>query len=359
VIVGARRRGEARACASYAGLARRAIESFLDADASLAYRSVESSRDTRVPSYSTPERYRLICLVGLESCRRLGVLARNDLPQGLARIGSALTPGDLGLLLWWEALAGSKTVHERVASIAEASLATPDLDTQALAFLVLGLSAAATLPGSEGLARRLAGALRARQQGSGLFYSTAGRARTSTFNYHVYGIMALAAHAQAFECADSRRHALACARTLCRLQGAQGQWWWTYDVWHGRVADRYPVFSVHQLGMAPTALFRLGRAAREDFGPWIRRGAAWAAGRNELGQSLIHVERGLIWRSVRRRGASRPWCAGLLKRAAWYGQGWVGALLPGKEINHEHRPYEYGWLLAAIAEAGGDESWLP
>jgi SAM-dependent methyltransferase len=360
VVVGARRRGEARACASYARLARNAIASFLDAEGRLAYRGEASSKDTSVPSYSTAERYRLICLVGCESYRR-GASSDDDRRlAGLAKVGAKLTPDDLGLLLWWKALAGARDLQDAVTAIDDASLIVPDLDTQALAFLVLGLSAASEAPGSEALARRFSGALRARQESSGLFYSTAQRARTSTFNYHVYGTMALAAYAQATGCKDSLRHALACARTLCRLQGPQGQWWWTYDVWRGGVADRYPVFSVHQLGMAPAALFRLGRAAREDFGPWIRRGAAWAAGRNELRESLIHADEGVIWRSIRRRGAARPWCASLLKRTAWYGQGWVaGCLLPGKEINREHRPYEYGWLLAAIAEAGGDESWLP
>jgi hypothetical protein len=49
----------------------------------------------------------------------------------------------------------------------------------------------------------------------------------------------------------------------------------------------------------------------------------------------------------------------MLKRLAWYHASAPAALLTPDEINREHRPYEYGWLLAALAEVGGDESWLP
>jgi hypothetical protein len=62
---------------------------------------------------------------------------------------------------------------------------------------------------------------------------------------------------------------------------------------------------------------------------------------------------------VRRRGAARRWSSPLLQRLAWHRLGVLTTIWPGKEVNREHRSYEYGWLLAALAQGGGDESWLP
>jgi hypothetical protein len=181
----------------------------------------------------------------------------------------------------------------------------------------------------------------------------------ATFNYQAYAALALATFALAYEQPHDLAAARACAERLCRLQGPLGQWWWTYDVARGTVADRYPVFAVHQLGMAPLALFRVGHACGEDFSPWVRRGARWVVGPNEAKHSLVVPERATVWRSVRRRGAGRPFLARILQWLAWYRASGVVSLLPAGEVNLEHRPYEYGWLLAALAEAAGDESWLP
>src|SRR6185503_18258743 len=169
-----------------------------------------------------------------------------------------------------------------------------------------------------------------------------------------YPVMALAAYAEATGHAPSLATAVAAAVTVCALQGDRGQWWWTYDVERGRIADRYPVFSVHQLGMAPAALFWLGRVAGRDFLPWIRRGARWIHD-NETHTALVHWDADVVWRSVRRRGAGRPIINPILQRIAWYGFGRCNGLLPGFEINREHRPYEYGWLLFALAQAGRSE----
>jgi SAM-dependent methyltransferase len=355
LVVGTRRADAPRACTAYAALAQRAIASFLDEKGDLGYRRRGGANDARVPPYSTAERYRLISLVGLEAYRRCRPLEPSSRLPGLAKLDGKLEADDLGLLLWWKALSQAPDLDERIADVVATLPSHATLDTQSLSFLLLGLSAAGPDPRARAAAGPLAIRLLARQETNGLFYADAQRNRASTFNYQIYAVLALAS----FGAEEALGRARACARALCRLQGTQGQWWWTYDVFAGHVADRYPVFSVHQLGMAPIALFRLGRALGEDFGPWIRRGAAWTAGRNELAESLIVARDDTIWRSVRRRGSDRPWCARLLRRAAWYGQGWVASLLPGHEMNREHRPYEYGWLLAAIAEAGGDESWLP
>ena len=67
-----------------------------------------------------------------------------------------------------------------------------------------------------------------------------------------------------------------------------GQWWWHYDSLTGNVFQRYPVYAVHQHGMAPMALFALADAARLDFSQSICNGLAWIyGGNNELAVDLL------------------------------------------------------------------------
>lgn len=363
-VVGVSRSDPGQMVPSCAGRAIRALASFFEEDGTIQYRRCGEAGvpDQRWPAYSTRERYRLISLVGLESYGRR-VVASPEIAGLVSRASSSfgpLTVDDRGLRLWWRALAGGGLhISDDVTAVSEEQMAFARLDTQALAFLVLGLSACAPLSERAlAIAGSIVEIMRARQEGSGLFHAVSRRDLTATFNYQIYSVMSLAAYAEASGKKEALSSAHACARKLCTLQGPLGQWWWTYNVCRGTIADRYPVFSVHQLGMAPMALFRVGRVTGDDFSPWIRRGARWVAGANELGEPVMSPARDAIWRSIRRRGASGPRTSRLLKRLAWHGQGWLSSLLPGKEMNREHRAYEYGWLLAALAEAGGDESWL-
>lgn len=363
-VIEAQRKEASRPVASYANLAAYAIDSFFEKDGTIQYRSEYSpvNADTQPPPYSTSERYRLICLIGLESYQKF---ARGDrefgvriqsISQGLKHLGL----DDQGLLLWWKSLAGTNDIEEARRRIAETQLHFGLLDTQTLAFLLLGLSTATPLSANcRPLADLTEAAIRARQERTGLFHTVSRRDRVSTFNYQIYASMALATYGEITGRSEAIESARACAQKLCELQGPLGQWWWTYNVRRGTVADRYPVFSVHQLGMAPMALFRIGRVVGDDFSPWIRRGARWVAGANEVGQSLITPDGTKIWRSIRRKAAQSPVKARLLKRLAWNGLGWAARIFPTKEINLEHRPYEYGWLLTALAESRGDEAWLP
>ena len=64
---------------------------------------------------------------------------------------------------------------------------------------------------------------------------------------------------------EALQNSLQCANAICNLQGPLGQWWWHYDSMTGRVAERYPVYSVHQHAMAPMALFAAQDACNADF----------------------------------------------------------------------------------------------
>jgi ubiquinone/menaquinone biosynthesis C-methylase UbiE len=364
IVVSASHEKAPRAVQSYAKLSLAAIPRFVHTDGSLLYRQGlhETGRDSKPPSYSTTERYRLICLIGLEAYRR-SQGASPDVNSLLSQLGSALGPralDDEGLFLWWKALAGEGGVEPSLERIAAAIPRLGAEDSQTLAFLLMGLASGREATGrARQLADEVAAHLLARQSATGLFATVARRDAVSTFNYQVYSSLGLATYGGKRGRGDAVEAARACCDRLCRLQGPQGQWWWTYDIDRGTVADKYPVFTVHQLGMAPLALLAVGRISGDDFRPWVRRGARWVAGPNEVGQPLITAGDATVWRSVRRWGAQHPWASAVLLRLAWHRFGRLAALWPGKEINREHRPYEYGWLLAALAEARGDESWLP
>ena len=142
------------------------------------------------------------------------------------------------------------------------------------------------------------------------------------------------------------------AEHLIALQGSMGQWWWHYDARDGRVAQAYPVYSVHQYGMAPMALRSLARAGGPAHDQAIADSRRWL-GANELDTSLIDRSAGTVWRAIERDEGS-------LARQARH----VCSVLGRKphhppepahlKVNRETRPYEWAWyLFAAALDRGG------
>ncbi len=176
------------------------------------------------------------------------------------------------------------------------------------------------------------------------------RAHVGCFADQVYPIQALAR----FAALVGDDHALAganrAAQRICALQGAAGQWWWHYDTRDGSVVEGYPVYSVHQHGMAPMALFDLVEAGGDDHTDEILRGLDWLDMHPEVIDELVSDRRSQIWRKVgRREPAKAARKIGALTtslRAGWHLRG-LDAILPPTKIDHECRPYELGWLLYA------------
>ncbi len=121
--------------------------------------------------------------------------------------------------------------------------------------------------------------------------------------------------------------------------------------------EGYPVYSVHQHAMAPTALFDLAEAGGTDFGPAIRRGLRWMTEVPELAgptgtprEPMIREDFGVTWRKVHR---------GDPKKAVRAARGLTTRVAPGARlapldrifrpvaVDRECRPYEFGWLLFA------------
>jgi hypothetical protein len=185
------------------------------------------------------------------------------------------------------------------------------------------------------------------------------RAHVSCFADQTYPIQALArAHASGDGDGDPEALAAseACAARICELQGDGGQWWWHYDARTGGVVEGYPVYSVHQHAMAPTALFDLADAGGTDFGPSIHRGLRWMtdvpelAARPEKREPLILDKLGVTWRKVYR---------GDPKKAVRAARGLGTRIAPSLRlksldrvyrpvfVDRECRPYEFGWMLYA------------
>jgi len=172
------------------------------------------------------------------------------------------------------------------------------------------------------------------------------RGRIGSFADQVYPIYAMSKFAKAFHVEDPLGPALQCATAICAAQGKSGQWWWLYDARSGRVSSRYPVYSVHQHGMAPMCLFAVEEATGQSFRESIYRGLHWIYGENELGIDMRDGAQSLIWRC--------------LVPGSWQAKYWEIALsvirptnqdkqARSLEVLYEQRPYEFGWLLFAFA----------
>jgi hypothetical protein len=176
------------------------------------------------------------------------------------------------------------------------------------------------------------------------------RMRKSIANFadQIYSVQALSFAALATGSERALQAADNCAGRLVELQGELGQWWWHFDSCSGRVVQTYPVYSVHQCGMAPMALAALAAAGGTNFAEAAARGRAWLD-HNELGESMIDHEAQTIWRDIERdehrfRKLMRYFrsVAGRAERSRNGG----GLKL---KLNYETRPYEWAWCIYAGA----------
>ncbi|WP_370410288.1 hypothetical protein [Streptomyces fradiae] len=281
----------------------------------------------------------------------------------IERLPGVRNLGDAALIAWAAAETGHPKLSDALDRVALLDPPGRPQYTVEAAWVLSALAAARPLLDVE---QRLAAArdrlLRARIGRSPLFPHATGpglnpwyRAHIGCFADQTYPLQALArAHAsgddpQALAAAD------ACATRICALQGEGGQWWWHYDARRGTLVEGYPVYSVHQHAMAPTALLDLAEAGGTDFGEPIRRGLRWMTEVPELARAgaaepMILDELGVTWRKVYR---------GDPKKAVRAARGLSTRLLPGlrlgaldavfkpASVDRECRPYEFGWMLFA------------
>jgi hypothetical protein len=321
-------------------------------------------------------RYTCITLIGLTAAARTGFETRLDLDRlvrSLAERRREITnAGELGLLLWCLSdYHGEITpAHEDVvARIPRTSGRLGGLTSTELGWLLSGLSRTAQVaPGHADVADKAHAvytALRANYTDTTGLFCFGGRGggrlrrrlrrRLGFFDNQVYGIHGGVDYHRVFGDRTALEMASRCFDQVLAAQGPLGQWAWHYNVRTGAVVDRYPVYSVHQHGMGPMALNAVADATGRSYDDALERSVGWVFGENELRRTMLDPDRGVIWRSIRRRIAHGT-LIHVFKLLSISGLQGAGNRLasvvnvPGQlDVDLECRPYELGWLLMAFA----------
>jgi hypothetical protein len=319
-------------------------------------------------------RYTAMSVIGLLAALRSGCAGAwkpaelNAIQETMHADRHAVTDlGDWGLLLWMLA-AGDSGLATSVMAEIHAKLRGPDpawdlreYGSMELAFLLAGVVEWREHNGDSESGRQAGGTvvralLNLRHAGSGLFYGIPPRSgrlgglrrRINSFAAQIYPVYALARYGGLWADAAALEAARACADRLIAQRAAGGGWCWQYDVPSGRVVETYPLYAVHQDGMAPMALQALAAVAGESYAGYAVDGMRWLKGENVLALDLVDRKKATIWRAIRRRGRGRLNSAILVNSALTVMGLRANRDVPtGFEPVAECRPYHLGWVLLA------------
>lgn len=317
-------------------------------------------------------RYTLMTLIGLKRCEANGMRSPIHTSQVfdnmLDELGWIDNIGDLGLLLWTCASVAPKRLKDVLFGMDLAGVLNRFGDvaegrTMELSWFLSGLTHVSLAEPRHAISIRKTAArayeVLQRNQGDHGFFGHLASTRSLTgalrghigsFADQVYPIYALAKFGATYDVSAATDAARICAESICRVQGTLGQWWWHYNARNGKVFENYPVYSVHQHGMAPMALFALEEAGVGDFTRSIYKGVRWIMGNNELGRDFREETGKVIWRSVYRSGTYDRYLGGACRVLGFGRQEAEGGDL---NVTWECRPYELGWLLYALAGREG------
>jgi hypothetical protein len=315
----------------------------------------------RLTAAGTSPRYTAIAALGLSHMavadQRL-LLAGDtcdDLIEGLAgRADQQTSLGDVAVSCWAAAESGHAALPRLLSRLGELAASPEPRYAVDAAWLVSALVAARPYADVEqALADARDRLLAAR--GRHLYPHVTGgspwyRAHVGSFADQIYPLQALARLHRSSADPEALKVAGEIAAALCAAQGESGQWWWHYDARTGGVVEGYPVYTVHQHAMAPMALLDLAEANGPDHMDAIGRGLQWLAEPTEAEEPLVPGDVQITWRKVARNDR-RKLVRGL--RAAGTRVSSSARLraldrrFPPGTVDHECRPYELGWLLAA------------
>jgi hypothetical protein len=364
------------------------LENMYHPDEKLFCHRITQGSNAKMKQERVSLRYTAIALIGLYEARRRGYENRIDLSLTMERLtGIALNMdsfdgyGDLSLILWANLLS-EKRYFEDIWSKAKEICKSfyiedntfPSMET---AWLLIALCHLYEISDFKLEVKKLISIVYKRlinnfHPSTSLFsfqnrvwrknlvkmkiYSSLG-----SFASQIYPIMALSIYSKTFDNDEAKDIAIRCADKICSLQGEKGQWWWIYNVEKGNVAEKYPVYSVHQDAMAPMALFALQDVmGSKKFEDNIYKGLTWLFGINELGENLVDFENNIIWRAIQRKewGKTTSFGLGLLghlnmKMSAFtkgHNFGFILDRITKLKILRESRPYHLGWLLLALSK---------
>ena len=328
----------------------------------------------------TSVRYTAMTALGVERAAEYGLACDVDLEalyEALdATIAGVDNSGDLGLILWASARTAPHLAERALRDLGEFgdvahTRKSAMVHTTELAWVVTGLAEAlaAGIGDERDVRTRLDRAFhrllehrgdsglmcfaRPLVRGIDLHPRVLLQGQLGFFDAQVYTIVACLRRDAVTPDPEARDAARAIGERILHHQHPLGQWAWHYNAESGGLVDLYPVYSVHQDGMAPMALLPLERAVGVPATAAVARGVSWLFGANEMGERMIDEEREVIWRSIRRRGHRRRIvhplkAASLLRlgRSLDLGARWSASL----EVDRELRPYHLGWCVYAFAE---------
>jgi hypothetical protein len=347
-------------------IAQNGLPAMFDSKRQLFCHRLHRSPGGKLVQDGISHRYTMMTLLGLHRLQRAG----SGSPIDIGRVLDVLTAdtdwieyaGDIGVMIWTLAVIDPGRISRlgeklNLRSALDRFRDARQCSTTELAWLLAGLahakSAGVKLVDHDLLAAKVYDLLKRNQGPQGLFghlaieSSLAGRfrGRLGSFADQVYPIYALAHFGRTYCDSDAIQRAKDCAGAIVRLQGSQGEWWWHYDSATGRVSRPYPVYSVHQHGMAPMALMALEEATGTDFSATINLGLSWIVGRNVLRVDMRQPEGGVVWRDIHPRGSN----AKVQELMYIFFSRETNFECVQPDIRYECRPYELGWALYAFA----------
>jgi hypothetical protein len=319
--------------------------------------------------------YSAISLIGLLEYHGAEVDKRQDLVrQTLDALHSvrAARPDFalIGCLMWCDALLGDERILALLTDV-EQSTDFGSASSMEIGLLLAGLAkaherfstlqtriACALTPlRAELLDRFVPGASLFRGTRSGLSVVNTLNGKLTSFASQVYPIHGLVGVARCTE-TPLPPEARAAAEQIVERQGALGQWWWQYSTKTGEVIEGYPVYSVHQDGMAFMALAALHNLGEGTYRQPLALGLRWLYGENELGKALIRYEPDMIFRCIQRKGSDPDALAGISRRNRIQAMlashdlrtsGGTRADPEALEVLQECRSYHLGWALYAAS----------
>ncbi len=150
------------------------------------------------------------------------------------------------------------------------------------------------------------------------------------------------------------------AERIVDAQGPLGQWWWLYSTRTRAVIEGYPVYSVHQDGMAFMALLPVEALGEGSYREPLGLGLDWLFGANELSTAeLVRRDPAAVFRNIQRVGSDADAMFGIsganlrrvIARSLRPGADHTHAEPAELEVLYESRPYHLGWLLHAYSLA--------
>lgn len=351
-------------------LSVKGLSDMFDIDRQLFYLKTKRNERGKLEKFGHSVRYTIISLLGL--CKHdihdpeYPINIRNILTNLLNKISEMDNIGDMGLLVWLISLTLPEKLEKFFSHMDEDTILRQFPDgragsTMELSWFLTGLSYSAFIHDEykvkyEGLTNKIYNLVISNYGGKGIFghqnkrLSLTGkiRGRLGSFADQVYPIYALTQFSKAFNRPDALNIAIEGAETICRLQGPLGQWWWHYDSESGAVVGRYPVYSVHQDGMAPMALYAVSKATGKDFRVQINNGLQWINGNNELNCDMVDRSLNVIFRCIYGSKYRMRFEEMLsILRGTHYESNRIDL-----KVLYACFPYHLGWLLYAFSENG-------